>query len=121
MSKRSPWWSGISIAVRSGIVHRPSASCRNPSVIASNNSAASKTRRMSSRDNINMSWFFLSFALLNTFFGETWEGFKLPDWYQIDTLQRIDNEVAHQAELIIGGYSGTLLGCILKNSLEIGG
>src|SRR5262245_45727536 len=95
----------MSIAVRNGTCHCPSASIRNPSCRASNSSVTSRTRLTSSRDSINMGLFSLPFLLLNPIDhtrSDVHAGLKQ---YHINALKRIDDEIQDQAEFVILPFS----------------
>src|SRR6185369_13282682 len=91
----------MSMAVRSGTCHCPSASMRNPSLSASNNSVTSRTCFTSSRDSINMALLPLSFLLLNAFDHTRRHVFGFVDEEDIHALQWIDDEICDQTEFVI--------------------
>src|ERR1041385_3846549 len=91
----------MSMAVRSGICHCPSASIRNPSRRASKSSVMSRTCFTSSRDSINMRLFSLSFLLLNSFDDACCYVRIGLHQNHVDALKWVDNEIRYQTEFVI--------------------
>src|SRR5262249_27578657 len=105
MNSAMPSCCNISIAVRSGICQRPSASIRNPSFKASNNSATSGTCFTSSRESINMVLFPLPFLLLKSIDHARHDVGSGLDQHHVHALKRIDDEVRYQTEFVILPFS----------------
>src|SRR5260370_28966149 len=110
----------MSTAFRSGPCHCPSASMRNPSLSASNNSVISRTCFTSSRDSINMVLLPFSLLLLNAFDHTRRDVFGFIDQEDIDALKWIDDEICDQAELVILPFSRFKFVSHLENFFDRG-
>src|SRR5262245_38283151 len=105
MNSAMPSCCDISMAVRSGTCHLPSASMRKPSFKASNNSVTSRTCLTSSRDSINMVLFPFPLSLLNPFDHPRRDISRVLDPDDVHTLKRIHYEIRHQTEFVILPFS----------------